>query len=238
MYIPDFDFNNVLINLYYLLVNSIYIILPISIFLLFFSKVSSKISIFLIGVYASYSILIPYLLKIEFISNFINNFYDYSFFIYLTISVLFGFVFYQLFKIGFFIGGFLLGGLAGYSIGTLIISSNNEWLNNIPFSITYIPWIIFSILGLIIAFVFAKNFEVILAVISVLFGAFILSFYTIYLLEKYAGIIIGNNSLIKSFTELSQPEFLSILIIFIILISIGFYTIYKSNQKISKKHAK
>ncbi|HOB54801.1 MAG TPA: hypothetical protein PLK41_03380 [Defluviitoga tunisiensis] len=238
MYIQDFDFNNVFANLYYLLTNSIYIILPISIFLLFFSKVSSKISIFLIGVYASYSVLIPYLLKIEFVGNFINNFYDYSFFIYLILSALFGFIFYQLFKIGFFIGGFLLGGLAGYSIGTLIISTNNEWLKNIPFSISYIPWIIFLILGFVIAFVFAKNYEIILAVLSVLFGAFILSFYIIYLLEKYAGIIIGNNSLIKSFTELSQPEFLSMLIIFIILISVGFYIIYKTNQKAHNKYAK
>ena len=80
----------------------------------------------------------------------------------------------------------------GYSIGTLIISTNNEWLKNIPFSISYIPWIIFLILGFVIAFVFAKNYEIILAVLSVLFGAFILSFYIIYLLEKYAGIIIGN----------------------------------------------
>ncbi len=110
---------------------------------------------------------------------------------------------------------------------------------NIPFSISYIPWIIFFNIRFCNSFRFRKkNYEIILAVLSVLFGAFILSFYIIYLLEKYAGIIIGNNSLIKSFTELSQPEFLSMLIIFIILISVGFYIIYKTNQKAHNKYAK
>ncbi|HOB16363.1 MAG TPA: hypothetical protein PLO45_00220 [Defluviitoga sp.] len=235
MFAPNFDFNNVFVNFYYLLTNSIYIILPISIFLLFFSKVSSKISVFLIGLYASYSILIPYLLKISFISDFIKNFHDYSFFIYLIISILFAFVFYQIFKMGFFIGGFLLGGLAGYAIGTFIISSNIEWLESIPFPPSYIPWIIFSILGLIIAIIFAKNFEAILSVLSVLFGAFILSFYTLYLLERYTDIRVGTNSLLEAFPKLSQTEFLSLLIIFIILTSIGFYTIYNSKQKSAKK---
>ncbi|MDY6896097.1 MAG: hypothetical protein SVO01_11895 [Thermotogota bacterium] len=228
---PDFINTEAFTNLYLLLVNSVYILLPLSLILLLFSKISFKVTIFLLGVYASYSIVIPYLLKIPLISNFVLTFGDYSFFIYLIFSLIFGFVFYHLVNIAFVVGGFLLGGLVGYSIGTFIISSNGEWLNNLPFPVSYIPWIIFAILGVIIAIIFSKNYQSIISIISVIFGAFILSFYTIYLLEKHTSITIGNNSLLNGWEQLSQTEFFGIFISLILYMIIGFYLIVRSNRK-------
>jgi len=228
---PDFINNEAFTNLYLLLVNSIYILLPLSLILLLFSKVSSKVTIYLLGVYASYSIVIPYLLKIPLISNFVLSLGDYSFFIYLIFSLIFGFVFYHLINIAFVVGGFLLGGLVGYSIGTFIISSNGEWMNNLPFSVSYIPWIIFAILGVIIAIIFSKNYQSIISTISIIFGAFVLSFYTIYLLEKYTSLTIGNNSLLNGWENLSQPEFFGIFISLIIYMIIGFYLFLRTYRR-------
>lgn len=231
MDVNGFVNNEVFTTLYLLMVNSIYVLLPLSIFFLFFSKISSKVTIFLLGIYASYSIMIPYLLKIPFINNFIVSTGDFSFFVYLIISLLFGFLFYHLVNLAFIVGGFLLGGLVGYSIGTFIISSNGEWLNNLPFPSSYIPWIIFVVLGIIIAIIFSKNYETIISFICIIFGSFILSFYTIFLLEKYTALTLGNNSLLEGWEQLSQPEFYSIFITFIIYMVIGFYFSMRKNKK-------
>ncbi|RAO99471.1 hypothetical protein PW5551_02985 [Petrotoga sp. 9PW.55.5.1] len=231
MDVNGFVNNEVLTTLYLLMVNSIYVLLPLSIFFLFFSKISSKVTIFLLGIYASYSIMIPYLLKIPFINDFIVSTGDFSFFVYLIFSLIFGFVFYHLVNLAFIVGGFLLGGLIGYSIGTFIISSNGEWLNNLPFAASYIPWIVFAVLGVIISIIFSKNYESIISTLSIIFGSFILSFYTIFLLEKYTKITLGNNSLLESLDQISQPEFYSIFISFIIYMVIGFYFSMRKNKK-------
>jgi membrane-associated PAP2 superfamily phosphatase len=175
--------------------------------------------------------MIPYLLKIPFINDFIVSTGDFSFFVYLIFSLIFGFVFYHLVNLAFIVGGFLLGGLIGYSIGSFIISSNGEWLNNLPFAASYIPWIVFAVLGLIISIIFSKNYESIISTLSIIFGSFILSFYTIFLLEKYTKITLGNNSLLESLDQISQPEFYSIFITFIIYMVIGFYFSMRKNKK-------
>ena len=234
MELPDFFTNGAFENFYYLLTNSIYILLPISIFLLLLPKISSKVTIFLLGMYISYSIFIPYLLKLPFFANFINSVGDYNFIVFLILSIILAFVFYYLVKVAIALGGFLLGGLIGYFIGSLIISSQAEWINNLPFPATYIPWIIFAVIGIIIAVVFAKNYSFIISSLSVIFGAFILSFYTIYLLEKYTSVVIGDNSLLEGWSFLSQPEFLSIFIVLIIYITIGFYLVFRTNKKTQK----
>jgi hypothetical protein len=181
----------------------------------------------LIGFYGSYSLLIPYLLKIEQVNNLIQDYADFKIFIFFIISFIFGMIFYSIVKIAMSVGGFVIGGLLGYNLGNFLISSNYDYLEKLPFDQEYIPWIIFVIIGAILALLISKNYSKIIAGISVIFGSVLLSFYSVYLLEKYVGLEIGGNTLLNGLKNVSEMEFYVLIIGFIIYLGLGFYTLKK-----------
>lgn len=222
---------SLLLSYYDVLITSIWVLLPIAIFLTFFAKLSSKISIFFIGFFGAYSFLIPYLLKLEQIRNLIDQYSDYKFVIYLIVSFVFGMIFYSIVKLAMSIGGLLLGGFLGYNIGTFLITKDSKWLKDIPINFEYIPWIFFAIIGIILALIISKNYEKIISGLSVIFGAFLMSFYTFYILETYAGLKIGNNDIAIGMNKLSNQEFFAMFIVFIIYMVIGFYSMRVTSKK-------
>jgi hypothetical protein len=221
------EFTSFIYNYYDTLIASIWVLLPLAFFLNFLTKFSSKFSIFLIGFYGSYSLLIPYLLKIEQVNNLIQDYADFKIFIFFIISFIFGMIFYSIVKIAMSVGGFVIGGLLGYNLGNFLISSNYDYLEKLPFDQEYIPWIIFVIIGAILALLISKNYSKIIAGISVIFGSVLLSFYSVYLLEKYVGLEIGGNTLLNGLKNVSEMEFYVLIIGFIIYLGLGFYTLKK-----------
>jgi len=224
------EFTSFIFNYYDTLVSSIWILLPLAFFLNFLTKFSSKFSIFLIGFYGSYSLLIPYLLKIEQVNNFIYEYADFKFFIFFIISFIFGLIFYSIVKMALSVGGFILGGILGYNLGNFLISSNYDYLENLPFNQEYIPWIIFVVLGAILALLISKNYNKIITGISVIFGSALLSFYSIFLLEKYVGLDIGGNRLMNGLKNISEMEFYVLIVAFVIYLGLGFYTLKRTND--------
>jgi hypothetical protein len=184
----------------------------------------------LIGFYGSYSLLIPYLLKIEQVNNLIQDYADFKFFIFFIISFIFGLIFYSIVKIAMSVGGFIIGGILGYNLGNFLISSNYDYLENLPFDQEFIPWIIFVVIGAVLALLISKNYNKIISGISVIFGSVLLSFYSVYLLEKYVGLEIGGNTLLNGLRNLSDMEFYILIVGFIIYLGMGFYTLKKTKD--------
>lgn len=224
------EFTSFIYNYYDTLIASIWVLLPLAFFLNFLTKFSSKFSIFLIGFYGSYSLLIPYLLKIEQVNNLIQEYSDFKIFIFFIISFIFGMIFYSIVKIAMSVGGFVIGGLLGYNLGNFLISSNYDYLEKLPFDQEYIPWMAFILIGVILALLISKNYSKIIAGISVIFGSILLSFYSIYLLEKYVGLEIGGNTLLSGLKNVSDMEFYGLMIGFIIYLGLGFYTLKKTKD--------
>lgn len=224
------DFTSFIFNYYDTLVSSIWVLLPLAFFLNFLTKFSSKFSIFLIGFYGSYSLLIPYLLKIEQINDLVYKYADFKFFIFFIISFIFGLIFYSIVKIAMSVGGFILGGILGYNLGNFLISSNYDYLEKLPFDQEYVPWIIFVILGAVLALLISKNYNKIITGISVVFGSLLLSFYSVYLLEKYVGLDVGGNKLLSGLKNLSEMEFYVLIVGFVIFLGLGFYTLKKTKD--------
>ena len=224
------EFTSFIYNYYDTLIASIWILLPLAFFLNFLTKFSSKFSIFLIGFYGSYSLLIPYLLKLEQVNNLIQDYADFKFFIFFIISFIFGLIFYSIVKIAMSVGGFIIGGILGYNLGNFLISSNYDYLEKLPFDQEYIPWIVFVVIGAILALLISKNYSKIISGISVIFGSVLLSFYSVYLLEKYVGLEIGGNTLLKGLRNLSDMEFYILIVGFIIYLGLGFYTLKKTKD--------
>lgn len=218
-------------NYYDILVSSWYVLLPISAFFVFFSKLSSKISLFLIGLYTSYTIIIPYLLKIEFLNDTINKYTDYKFYIFLIFSLIIAIITYNLVKTAVSISAFVLGGLLGYSIGNFLISSNFEFINTLPLDKNYIPWIGFAIFGVIIALISAKDFDKILSTLCVIIGSLFLSFYSVFLLEKYSGLNLGDNMLMTNIENISNPEMLALGGLLVIYLVLGFFITFRKSSK-------
>ncbi|TGG87022.1 hypothetical protein [Geotoga petraea] len=225
------EFTSFIYNYYDTLIASIWILLPLAFFLNFLTRFSSKVSIFLIGFYGSYSLLIPYLLKIEQVNNLIQEYADFKVFIFFIISFIFGMIFYSIVKIAMSLGGFILGGLLGYNLGNFLISSNYEYLEQLPFDQEVLPWIGFIVIGAILALVISKNYNKIISGISILFGSVLLSFYTIYILEKFVGLELGGNQLLNELKNISDVEFYSLIIGFIIYAGLGFYALRKTNKE-------
>ncbi|BBE30338.1 hypothetical protein OSSY52_04790 [Tepiditoga spiralis] len=217
-------------NYYDVLISSWYVLFPIAAFFVFFSKLSSKISIFLIGMYMSYTILIPYAMKLEQIKNLLEKYTDYKFMIFLIVSIIFGIIFYSLVKVAIIISGFTMGGLLGFALGNFLVSSNPEFLTKLPFDSSYIPWMGLVIIGLIVAFIISKDFEKMIAALSVIFGSLMMSFYTLFLLEKYSSLKIGDNTILMSLESISRPETITFLGCFIVYMAIGFFFIMRKGK--------
>ena len=217
-------------NYYDVLVSSWYILLPIAAFFVFFSKLSSKISIFLIGVYMSYTILIPYAMKLEQAKDLLEQYADYKFMIFLVISIVFGIIFYSLVKVAMVISGFTMGGLLGFALGNFLVSSNPEFLTKLPFDSSYISWIGLVAVGVIVAIIISKDFEKMIASLSVIFGSLMMSFYTLFLLEKYSTLKIGDNSILISLESVSRPETITFLGCFIVYMALGFFFIMRKGK--------
>jgi hypothetical protein len=82
-----------------------------------------------------------------------------------------------------------------------------------------------------LALVISKNYNKIISGISILFGSVLLSFYTIYILEKFVGLELGGNQLLNELKNISDVEFYSLIIGFIIYAGLGFYTLRKTNKE-------
>jgi hypothetical protein len=128
------------------------------------------------------------------------------------------------------VGGFIIGGILGYNLGNFLISSNYDYLENLPFDQEFIPWIIFVVIGAVLALLISKNYNKIISGISVIFGSVLLSFYSVYLLEKYVGLEIGGNTLLNGLRNLSDMEFYILIVGFIIYLGMGFYTLKKTKD--------
>jgi len=217
-------------NYYDVLVSSWYILLPIAAFFVFFSRLSSKISIFLIGVYMSYTLLIPYAMKLEQAKDLLEQYADYKFMIFLVISIVFGIIFYSLVKVAMVISGFTMGGLLGFALGNFLVSSNPEFLTKLPFDSSYISWIGLVAVGVIVAIIISKDFEKMIASLSVIFGSLMMSFYTLFLLEKYSTLKIGDNSILISLESVSRPETITFLGCFIVYMALGFFFIMRKGK--------
>jgi len=224
------NFTGILSNYYDVLTNSWIVLLLLSLFFVFFSKLSSKVTVFLLGMYISYAVLIPYLLKVSQINSFLDQYSQFSVFIYLAVSLIVGVIFYNLMKIAAAVIGFAAGGLLGYSLGNLAISVNTEWFKNLNFDVAYIPWIAAVVLGIIIALIVNKDFEKIIATLSIFFGSILLAFYTFFIVEKFSGADISGNMLINDPSNLSNFETYGLVGAFLVYMVIGFALMFRKKK--------
>jgi len=223
-------FSSVFSNFYLLITSNWIFMLPIAFLLVVLSKVSSKLIIFLLGFYSAYTMMIPYMMSFSQVKDFMSQFSQYNSIIFLAFAALIGILFYFIIKVAVGIVGFLLGGFIGYFLGNSLIVIFSEQLKQFENISYYIPWGCLIIIGIITAVLISKNFETITAIISIVSGSLLMSFYSLFLLEKHTGMKIGGNTLLKGLENVSKSEGLMLLFCFIIYCSLGFFIISRKKR--------
>lgn len=214
-------------NYHEVIIGSWYILLPIAIFFVLFSKISSKVSLFIIGFYMTFMFLVPLLLEFEQIQTFIMENEEVKNIIYFVFSFVVGMLLYFLFNYVMALTGAAIGGFLGFYLGSFIIDTQHEWIENLNFDPIIIPIVIGVVFAVLLAILSIKYFEKIIATVSILFGAFMLGYYSLYGLVKFADVNIGEKAIITPNIPLSNTEKIVIAVFTIIYIIVGFLTSFK-----------
>ncbi|KAF2955680.1 hypothetical protein [Marinitoga sp. 38H-ov] len=219
----------------YSFADSWYIILPVSIITVLFSKLISKIIFFILGFISSYVFIIPYLFQFEFIQTLLKEAGNYEPIALLVFSIIIGILTYSIFKSSVQVGGFILGGIVGFEVSTIIFKFYPEIFEKIEFlkniNQAYIPWIFIIFFGLIISILIAKNFDNVVSILTIFIASTISSFFTVYALENSLSLKIGENTILKQNINISTIELITILVISSIYIIIGIMFNFKKSKK-------
>ncbi|MBM7558769.1 hypothetical protein [Marinitoga litoralis] len=219
----------------YSFTDSWYIILPVSLITVLFSKKISKVIFFILGFISSYVFIIPYLLQFEVIQNLLKEVEYYESIAFLIFSIVIGILTYSIFKSSVQLAGFILGGILGFEISAVILKFYPEIFEKFEFfknlDQAYVPWIFIIFFGLIISILISKSFDTVVTILTIFIASTIASFFTVYSLEYYFSLKIGENTILKQNVNLSSVELLTILAISLIYITIGIMFNFKKSKK-------
>ncbi|KLO22582.1 hypothetical protein X275_05880 [Marinitoga sp. 1197] len=214
--------------------NSWYIILPVSLISVLFAKKVSKVIFFILGFLSSYVFIIPYLQQFDFVNKLLNQIKVKQEISFLIFSVIIGILTYTFFKSSAQIAGFILGGIVGIEIYGVISNfypgffENLNILKNIDK--VYIPWIFVVIFGIIVSILITKSFDNVVSILTILISSAIAGFFTLYALEYSLSLKIGENTLLKHNTNISDIELITIIVFSIIYIILGFKFNFKKSK--------
>jgi hypothetical protein len=222
---------DVISNYFDVLVSSWLILVPVALFFIFFSKLSSKLSFALAGFYTAYVFVIPLLIQVNFVKDLIDKYSEYQSIIYFVFSLLVAVSFYFVFQYLIVIGGVVIGGFFGYTLGNFLIASQTDFFESFNVDLIFINVAFMVVMGIIFGIVLSKTFDLFISGICIIFGSLILSFYALYGIMKNTELEIGNNYFLDTAKEITSTEkfiYFGIVIFFCI---IGFGLLFRKKRK-------
>ncbi|MGC9796562.1 hypothetical protein MNL76_05855 [Fervidobacterium riparium] len=186
-----------------LVLSNWYIILPFSVFLLFFSNFVEFLSLCFIGFLVGFSYISPILYT--FIEKYLPNAFAVvsknEIIFSISISIIFAVIFYGLYKSIIFLGSFFIGFFAV----NFIVNSFAQTYVSLPW---YAYVVIGAIVGLVAGFYATKNSAKFIGFLSMLLGSFFVALTLTTLFNRY---VIKLNEMVFSYTA-----FIIALVVFLV----------------------
>jgi hypothetical protein len=217
-------------------------ILPFSLALMFGSRFIPKFIIILTGFVIGFSFIYPYLLTVNAFNEFIIKQPNFALPIQVIIAVISAAAFWGLFKILGFLGGFLILGFLSKTLFEIIMKNSQSLqasVSNLPISAQTLGWLVFIGFGIIGGIIVLKKTDEAIQFLSMLVGAVLTSFYTLYAIEVVSKM--GNLIRILSQSDQSK-EMLSLtnqeMVIFLVFIFIYIFLVYYLTNRAMKRRTK
>ncbi len=208
------------------------LILPLSLALMFGSRFIPKFIIILTGFVIGFSFIYPYLLTLNYFNDFIAKQPNMALPIQIIVAIVSAAAFWGLFKILGFLGGFLILGFLSKTLFEIIMNNNQSLqttISNLSLTPQTVGWLVFIGFGIVGGIIVLKKTEEAIQFLSILVGAVLTSFYTLYafeLVSKTGNIIkiLSQSDKSKVIFSLTNEEMLIFLVFTLIYISIVYYT--------------